>query len=60
MVGESSQATGGEAVNREDSFGGADGGDAGAAVIAARSRADVDQPGSRLRVEVRLDTDTLG
>ena len=59
LVGESSQATGGEAVGGENGFGGAGGGDAGAAMIAAGSRADVDRPGSGLRVEAWSGADTL-
>ena len=58
-VNESSQATGGEAVGREDSFGGAGSGDASAVMIAAGSRADVDWPGSGLRVEAQSEAGTL-
>ena len=49
--GEASQAMEGEAIVGEDDFGGGGSGDAGTAVTAAGSRADVDQPGSGLRVE---------
>ena len=42
---EASQAMEGEAVIEADDFGGAGGGDAGAAVVAIGSRADVDQLG---------------
>ena len=51
--------TGGEAVDGEDGGRDAGGGDAGAAMMAAGSRADVDRPGSGLRVEAQLSADTL-
>ena len=59
LVGESSCMTGGEAVDGEDGFGGAGGGDTGAAIIAAGSRADVDRPGSGLRAEAMSTADFL-
>ena len=54
---EAPQTTGGEAVDGEDGFGGAGGGDIGAAIITDGSRADVDRPGFRLRDEERSMAD---
>ena len=48
--GEASQAMEGKAIIGEDGFGGEGSGDAGTAVTAAGSRADVDRP-SWVRVE---------
>ena len=59
QVGESPQMIGGEAVGGENGFRGAGGDNASATMIVVGSRADVDRPWSRLRVEAQSGTDTL-